>query len=92
VADGYGRPPDVEEVHARRACLLTAQWLLKVTRYAWDSGIAPAEWKSAVIAPSYKGKDPRDAAGSCRGIGLLSIAGKVYARLLLHSTVEQIEP
>eukprot|EP00955_Chlamydomonas_euryale_P072031 361271-Chlamydomonas_euryale.AAC.4 len=48
--------------------------------------------RSAVIAPSYKGKDPRDAAGSCRGIGLLSIAGKVYARLLLHSTVEQIEP
>eukprot|EP00955_Chlamydomonas_euryale_P045597 353185-Chlamydomonas_euryale.AAC.1 len=55
-------------------------------------GHCTAEWKSAVIAPLYKGKGPRDTAGSYRGISLLSIAGKVYTALLSHRTVEQIEP
>eukprot|EP00955_Chlamydomonas_euryale_P083079 363796-Chlamydomonas_euryale.AAC.1 len=36
-----------------------AQWLLKVICFAWESGIAPAERKSAVIAPLYKGNIPR---------------------------------
>eukprot|EP00955_Chlamydomonas_euryale_P059148 357291-Chlamydomonas_euryale.AAC.3 len=91
VAECYGRPPDLEEVHAcikalrshatsggdqmevtfLKAGLLIARWLLKVICFAWDSGIAPAEWKSAVIAPLYKGKGPRDAAGSYQGISLL---------------------
>ena len=83
---------DQMEATFLKAGVPIAQWLLKVICYAWESGIAPAEWKSAVIAPLYKGKGPRDTAGSYRGISLLSIAGKVYAALLLHRTVEQIEP
>eukprot|EP00955_Chlamydomonas_euryale_P075343 362292-Chlamydomonas_euryale.AAC.4 len=113
VAEGYGRTPHLEEVHAciralqsnaapggdqmeatfLKACLLIAHALLKVICFACESGIAPAEWRPAMIAPLYKRKGPKDAAGagSYRGISLLSIAGKVYAALLLQRTVEQIE-
>eukprot|EP00955_Chlamydomonas_euryale_P071824 361207-Chlamydomonas_euryale.AAC.3 len=99
LAEGYGRPPDLQGVRAcikavrshaapvgdqmeatfLKAGLLIAQWLLKVICFAWRSGIAHEAWKSAVIAQLYKGKGPRDAAGSYLGISLLSIAGKVYA-------------
>eukprot|EP00955_Chlamydomonas_euryale_P092361 364700-Chlamydomonas_euryale.AAC.10 len=111
VAEGYGRPPDLEEVHAcfkdlrshaapgdnqieatfLKAGLPIAQWLLKVICFVWESSIAPAEWKSGVIASLYKGKGPRDAAGSHHGISLPCIVDKVHAALLLHSRVEQIE-
>eukprot|EP00955_Chlamydomonas_euryale_P080264 363402-Chlamydomonas_euryale.AAC.5 len=84
VSEGYGRPPDLEEVHAcikalrsraapggdqveatfLKAGLPIAQWLLKVICFAWESGIAPREWKSVEVAPFYKGICPRDAAGS----------------------------
>eukprot|EP00955_Chlamydomonas_euryale_P096653 365025-Chlamydomonas_euryale.AAC.17 len=41
--------------------------------------------------PIAHGQRPRDAAGSYRGISLLSVAGKVYADLLLHRTIGQAE-
>jgi hypothetical protein len=46
---------------------------------------------NAIITPLYKGKGPRDSPGNYRGISLLSIAGKVYAAILLHRVSTQVD-
>ena len=41
------------------------------------------EWRSAVIPPIYKGKGERTECKTYRGISLLDVVGKLYARLLV---------
>ena len=51
--------------------------------YAFDSGVVPENWRSAVIAPLYKGKGERDKCKNYRDIRLLSVVGKIYAWILV---------
>ena len=46
---------------------------------AFESGVVPEDWKSAVIIPQYKGKGERTECKTYRGISLLSVDGKIYA-------------
>ena len=47
----------------------------------WRKGVAPGDWKNAVITPVYK-KGSRLDCLNYRGISLMSIFGKVFARVL----------
>eukprot|EP00955_Chlamydomonas_euryale_P115222 366336-Chlamydomonas_euryale.AAC.13 len=50
---------------------------------AWDLGIAPTEWNSAVIAPLYKVKGPRDAGGPCVVCDTIVVLAIPHARLAI---------
>ena len=57
--------------------------LTTVFKNVWTSEEIPSDWKRSIIVPIYKGKgDPKDC-GNYRGISLLSVAGKMFARILL---------
>ena len=50
---------------------------------AWEVGSVPQPWKDASIVTIYKKGDRTDC-GNYRGISLISIAGKIFARILLN--------
>ncbi len=54
-------------------------------------GEVPEDWKRAIIVPLYKGKGGRSEFSSYRGISLLSVAGKVYGRILTERLMEVTE-
>jgi hypothetical protein len=68
-----------------------SRWLHRVVSAAWDSGVIPSQWRAAEVAVLYKGKGARDDPNSYRGISLLSIAGKVFAAIILHRVMQQLE-
>ena len=49
----------------------------------WESEQVPKDLKDAVVIIIFK-KGDRNACGNYRGISLLSIAGKIFARILLN--------
>ena len=51
---------------------------------AWSSGKLPQQWKDASIVTIYKRKGDKSVCGNSRGISLLSVAGKVLARVMLR--------
>lgn len=58
---------------------------------AWEEGTVPQAWKDASIVTIYK-KGDRSDCGNYRGISLLSIAGKVFARILLNRLSKHVTP
>ena len=58
---------------------------------AWEMGSLPQTWKDASIITIYK-KGDRPDCGNYRGISLLSIAGKIFARILLNRLSIHITP
>ncbi|XP_042591969.1 uncharacterized protein LOC109084930 [Cyprinus carpio] len=56
----------------------------------WEHGTLPQDWKDANIVVIYKQKGDRPVCGNSRGISLLSIAGKVLAKIMLSRLVEHI--
>ena len=50
---------------------------------AWEVGSLPEAWKDASIITIYKKGDRTDC-GNYRGISFLSIAGKIFASILLN--------
>ena len=65
--------------------------LLDVIGDTWIGEKIPQDWKDANIVPIFK-KGSRKECGNYRGISLLSIAGKVMARILLNRLNEMISP
>ena len=58
---------------------------------AWEMCSVPQAWKNASIITIYKKGDRTDC-GNYRGISLLSIAGKIFARILLNRLSTHITP
>ena len=58
---------------------------------AWEMGSVPQAWKDASIITIYKKGDRTDC-GNYRGISLLSIAGKIFARILLNRLSTHLTP
>ena len=58
---------------------------------AWEVGSVPQAWKGASIITIYKKGDRTDC-GNYRGISLLSIAGNIFARILLNRLSTHITP
>jgi hypothetical protein len=62
----------------------------------WEQGHVPQEFKDALIVHLYKNKGDRRNCNNHRGISLLSIAGKVLAKIIInrltHNLTEHITP
>ena len=65
--------------------------LYQLITNAWEVGSVPQAWKDASIVTIYKKGDRTDC-GSYRGISLLSITGKIFARFLLNRLSTRITP
>ena len=50
---------------------------------AFDGGVVPEDWRSAVIVLLYKGKGERTECKNYRGISLLSMVEKIYGGILV---------
>ena len=57
--------------------------LHKMITVFWEAGFVPKSLKDPIIVMIYKKKGSKADCGNFRGISLLSIAGKVFARILL---------
>ena len=55
--------------------------LLKIMKSAWEAGSIPSDWKDAVVVPIPKKGNLRDC-DNWRGISLLDVVGKVFARII----------
>ena len=59
----------------------------KLLAYVTSAGLAvgavPMNWTRAVTVPIYKGKGVQNDCKSYRAISLLSVASKVYSRMLI---------
>ena len=58
--------------------------------HAWTTGTLPQQWKDANIITIYKRKGERQVCGNSRGISLLSVAGKILARIKLKRLLSQV--
>ncbi|BHF68109.1 hypothetical protein SprV_0301113900 [Sparganum proliferum] len=57
----------------------------------WRQGEVPQDFKDATIVHLYKRKGNRQFCGNHRGISLLKIAGKIFARILLNRLNNHLE-
>ena len=62
----------------------------------WNTGIIPTDWKRGLVVPLWKGKGDREDCNNYRGVTLLSVPGKVFARIILdwvhHHLLEHQHP
>ena len=56
----------------------------------WENGTLPQDFRDAVIVSLYKNKGEKSECSNYRGITLLSIAGKILARILLNRLIRTI--
>ena len=56
---------------------------LEAEQYGFWKDVVLEDWRSAVIVKLYKGKGESNDCKNYRGITLLSVAGKIYARVLV---------
>ena len=50
---------------------------------AFESGLMPEDWRSAVIVPLYKSKGEKTECNNYKGISLLNVVGKIYEGILV---------
>ena len=62
--------------------------VFEVISHVWDDS-APQDWRDAILESLFK-KGEKSDCGNFRGISLLSIVGKVFARLLLNRLISSI--
>ena len=60
---------------------VVVKWLHRIVNIAWATGEVPKDWKRAGIIPPHK-KVSKAMCSNYRGISLLSVPGKVYARIV----------
>ena len=65
--------------------------LADLFRTMWNQGKLPQQFKDASIVHLYKRKGNRLDCNNHRGIALLSVAGKILARILLNCLTEHLE-
>ena len=60
---------------------IAVRWMHSIVNMAWKSETIPEDWRKALVIPVHK-KGSKMQCTNYRGISLLSIPGKVYARVL----------
>ena len=65
--------------------------LYEIILHYWLSEETPQDWIDATLISLYK-SSPCDQCGNFRGISLLSVVGKVLARILLDRLVKYVAP
>ena len=68
----------------------TLRWLHTLICSAWNTGVIPTDWKRGLIVPIWKGKGDVRECSNYRGVTLLSVPGKVFARVLLNRIRQQL--
>ena len=58
---------------------------------AFESGVVPEGWRYAVIILLYKGKGEGTECKNYKGLSLLSVAGKIYAGVIVDKVRRVIE-
>ena len=75
----------------RVTCSYQRSWLTRVCKVARWTGQAPKQWQTSVIIPIRRREDKRKCT-NYRGISLISVPGKVYAKCLKKKCREIFEP
>ena len=57
------------------------KWMTVIYSLVWRTGVAPMDWQRVIIVPVHK-KNSRRKCGNYRGVSLLSIPGKAFAKIL----------
>ena len=66
------------------------RWLHNSILHCWSAKCLPQQWKDASIILVYMQNGERTEFGNSRGISLLSVAGKVLARIMLNRLLEHV--
>ena len=92
LSDGKAPGSDAipSEIYKCGSTTLTEQ-LTVLFKQIWIQQIIPQEFKDATIIHLYKRKGERKSCDNHRGISLLSIAGKILARLMLNRLINHLE-
>ena len=56
----------------------------------WEKGTLPQDHRDAVIVSLFKDKEDKSDCSNCRSITLFSIAGKIFAHVLLNRLIPTI--
>lgn len=89
-----GKAPGADGIHPEMIVYQSTEadkLLLRLCQIAYETKTIPNDWNISTIIPIYK-SGPTTECGNYRGISLLSVPGKVYARILerrLRSKVEE---
>ena len=60
-------------------------WIWRLCNMAFESGVVPEDWRSAVIVSLYKDKGGEmTKSKNYKGISMLSAVGKIYAGILVN--------
>ena len=95
----WGKAPGICDIHADllKACgnaILVSSHAVLCS--AWITGIIPTAWKRGLVVPLWKGKGDRQDYNNYQGVTLLSVPGKVFARIILdrvgHHLLEHQRP
>ena len=90
--DNGGSPPDLIK-HCKTTLLLPLHEV--ICQWCWQEGYVPHDTRDTKIITLYKNKGERNDCNNYRGISLLSIVGKVFARVILmrlQKLAERIYP
>ena len=66
-----------EIIKSRADSVVDLIW--RLCKMAFESGVVPEDWRSAVIFPLYKSKEERNECTNYRDISLLSVVGKWWS-------------
>ena len=62
---------------------IVVDWIWSLCNIAFESGVVPENWRSAVIVPLHEDKGNRTECKNYRAISLLSIVGKINMGILV---------
>ena len=67
------------------------EWLKRILKLCMNSARVQDHWRAICIVPLYNGEGEKKDCLNYRGIGLLSIPGKVYERLITEMVIVNTE-
>ena len=66
---------------------VVAKLLCLIFHICWRYGRVPGDWCKVVIVPLFKGKGSQQECKNYRIISLLSVSGKLYAKVLVNRVI-----
>jgi hypothetical protein len=88
------RAPGKDEIPAellKAGGLTLAEWLHEIIRDVWEQEVMVKDWTEAILIRLYKNKGDKRICDNYRGISLLVVAGKVFARILLNRVQRMLD-
>ena len=70
---------------------MVVDWVCRLSNMAFESGVVPEDWRSAMTLPLYKGKWERTECKNYKGISLLNEVGEIYAGILVDKVRRMTE-